>query len=284
MDLNTIIVAERPRDREEVSALARDASQSDAFLAGGTWLFSEPQPRLRRLIDLSGLDWEPLVAHEQGLAIAATCTIATLASFRAPPAGKASDWQAVPLIGQCCKSFLASFKIWNMATVGGNLCMSLPAGPMISLCAALEGICTIWTPDGSERKLPVLDFVRGPLMPELRPGEILRSVELPAAALRRRTAFRRASLSQLGRSGALLVGTLSDDEAFTLTVTASTRRPLRFAFAGMPSETLLKERLEAGIPATLYYDDVHGRPDWRRQVTLDFAAEILRELSEGRAA
>ena len=56
-----------------------------------------------------------------------------------------SNWIAAPLVNQCCRSFLASFKIWNMATVGGNLCMSLPAGPMISLTSALDGVCTIWT-------------------------------------------------------------------------------------------------------------------------------------------
>ena len=39
-------------------------------------------------------------------------------------------------------SFLASLKIWNAATVGGNICMSLPAGPMISLTAALEATYT----------------------------------------------------------------------------------------------------------------------------------------------
>ena len=64
-------------------------------------------------------------------------------------------------VNQCCRAFLASFKIWNMATVGGNLCMALPAGPMISLTAALDGVCTIWTPDGDERRVAVIDFVLG---------------------------------------------------------------------------------------------------------------------------
>ena len=32
---------------------------------------------------------------------------------------------------------------------------------MISLTAALEGTCTIWTPDGGEYRLPVHEFVTG---------------------------------------------------------------------------------------------------------------------------
>jgi CO/xanthine dehydrogenase FAD-binding subunit len=276
MDLNRIASLERPGDRRAIEALANASAEGDAWLAGGTWLFSEPQPRLRRLIDLSGLDWRPLCASERGLDIAATCTIAQLAAFKAP-----ANWLAAPLIGQCCHAFLASFKIWNMATVGGNLCMALPAGPMISLCAALEGVCAIWTPDGDEREAPVVDFVEGPQQPALRPGEVLRSIALPSEALSRRTAFRRISLSRLGRSAALLVGALTATGDFALTVTASTRRPVRLAFVGIPDESQLKERLAAEIPESLYYDDIHGLPDWRRHMTFEFAGEIRRELIAG---
>ena len=98
------------------------------------------------------------------------------------------------LIGQCCRAFLASFKIWNMATVGGNLCMALPAGPMISLCAALDGVCVIWTPEGGERRLSDLRFRPRPAAQRPARGRALRGIELPRAALTRRTAFRRASL------------------------------------------------------------------------------------------
>jgi len=71
--------------------------------------------------------------------------------------------------------------------------MSLPAGPMISLTAALDGICTIWKADGGERKIPVTDFVTGPQRNALAPGELLRSINLSAAALTRHTAFRQIS-------------------------------------------------------------------------------------------
>lgn len=275
MDLNTITAVVTPRERSEIGPLAA----GDAFLAGGTWLYSEPQRHLKRLIDLSGIGWEPLHTDETGLSIAATCTVAKLDAFEAPPA-----WIAAPLIGQCCRAFLASFKIWNMATVGGNLCMSLPAGPMISLTGALEGVCTIWTPDGGTRALPVVDFVRGPLEPALQAGEILRSIHLPREALTRRTAFRRASLTKLGRSGVLLIGTLSAEGRFTLTVTASTRRPVQLAFDGMPGRSEVAGRLAEAIPDTLYYDDIHGRPDWRRHMTRLLAEEIRAEFEVRGAA
>jgi CO/xanthine dehydrogenase FAD-binding subunit len=270
MDLNTITEVARPRNRREISAWGT----GDAWLAGGTWLFSEPQPALSRLIDLSRLGWPGTVISPDGLEIAATCTVATLDALALPP-----EWAAAPLIGQCCRAFLASFKIWNMATVGGNICMALPAGPMISLTAALDGTCTIWTPDGGERRVPITDFVLGPQRNVLRPGELLRAISLPTTALMRRTAFRKISLSPLGRSSALLIGTLARDGGFALTITASTPRPVRLAFAALPSGATLRQRIEATIAENQYYDDVHGAPAWRRHMTLLFAEEIRRELA-----
>ncbi|ACL59525.1 FAD binding domain-containing protein [Methylobacterium nodulans] len=269
MDLNTITALLTPRSREDLAAWR----EGDAWLAGGTWLFSEPQPGIARLQDLSRLGWTPLEIDDEGLRIAATCTLAQLDRIECP-----SAWMAAPLIGQCCRALLGSFKIWTMATVGGNLCMALPAGPMIALTAALDGTCLIWRPDGSERLLSVVDFVRGPQETALQPGDILRRIDLPAASLRRRTAFRRISLSPNGRSGALLVGTRDPGGAFALTVTASIRRPLQLAFPTLPDEAALQARIAAAIPDALYYDDIHGAPDWRRHVTHLLAEEIRRDL------
>ena len=129
MDLNTVTdVVRRPADRP--GANWRDG---DAWLAGGTWLFSEQQPELRRLVDLTTLNWDTLVASEAGLEIGATCTIRDLYALVAP-----DHWRAAPLFATSCEAFLASFKVWNSATVGGNICMSLPAGPMITMTVALE--------------------------------------------------------------------------------------------------------------------------------------------------
>lgn len=274
MDLHTIETLIRPRSRADLP----EWREGDAWLAGGTWLYSEPQPTLHRLFDLTTLGWPPHEIGREGLTLSATCTVATLERLELPGA-----WIAAPLVGQCCRALLGSFKVWNGATVGGNLCLALPAGPIIALAAAMEVECLLWAPDGSERRMPVTEFVRGPRQTALAPGEILRSITLPAAALSRRTAFRRISLSPHGRSGALLVGTQDADGAFALTVTAAVRRPLRLAFPYRPDPDALMRAIEAEIPPDLYYDDVHGRPDWRRHVTRLLAAEIRDELAEARA-
>ncbi len=269
MDLNTITAISRPK----LSDGAIDWREGDAWLAGGTWLFSEPQPHLNRLIDLEGFGWQPLTVSKHGVEIAATCTIAKLVALAAP-----ADWTAAPLIEECCRSFLSSFKIWNTATVGGNICMSLPAGPMISLAVALEGICKIRQRDGGERLIAVEDFVTGNNKNVLQPGDLLISINLPVSALRKQSRFRRISLTHLGRSAALLAGTLDpQDGVFMLMVSASTERPHRFKFPQLPGADELRARIQREIPK--YFDDVHGTPDYREHMTLYFAEEIRRELS-----
>ena len=132
-----------------VAPLTRSSSGEPgyAWLAGGTWLFSTPQIATDTLIDLRSLKWPSLEASETGLDIAATCTIAELYHFKAP-----ADWIAAPLFQLCSRAFLASFKIWNAATVGGNICMSLPAGPMVTLATALEARYTLLPRDGARAK------------------------------------------------------------------------------------------------------------------------------------
>ena len=120
MNLNTIVEVKRPKSFEEIGW--RDGH---AFLGGGTWLFSEPQVATDTLVDLPGLGWPALTVTPAGLEIAATCKIVELHDFKGPP-----EWRAVPLFDQCIDAFLMSFKIWNAATVGGNVCMSLPAAAL----------------------------------------------------------------------------------------------------------------------------------------------------------
>jgi CO/xanthine dehydrogenase FAD-binding subunit len=269
MDLNTVTEVAHPRSRAQLPVW----TAGDAWLAGGTWLFSEPQINLTRLIDLTDLKWPALTIEERGLSIAATCTVAQLDAFTYPP-----DWIASRLVNQCCRAFLASFKIWKTATVGGNLCMSLPAGPMIALTAALDGLCTIWKADGDEQKTAALDFVTGNRCNVLAPGDLLRQIDLPLAALTRRTAFRQISLTPAGRSAALLIGSLNSGDDLTITVTASTTRPVQLSLPAIPQPKQLREAILDAIPDQLYHDDVHGKPAWRKHMTLRLAEEIRFEL------
>jgi len=164
---------------------------------------------------------------ERGLEIAATCTLAELAAFAAPP-----RWPGAAL-------FRPAARRWRLVQDlahrhrGGNICLGLPAGPMTSLAAALDGVAVLWPVDdsaaGAERRCRSPSSCWATGVPRCA-GEVLRAVELPAAALAARTAFRRAALATQGRSGAVVIGRRDADGGCVLTVTAAVERPHRLAF------------------------------------------------------
>ena len=273
-DINTVT--------ELVPAPGSTWRNGDAFLAGGTWLFSEPQPGTTRLLDLTGFGWPSLTETDDGLEIAATCTLAELARWRPAPG---RDWPAATLPRQCADALLGSFKVHNVATVGGNICLSLPAGPMISLAAALVGTAVIWASDGMRRQVPIMDFVTGERANVLRPGELLRSVFLPARALRAAAACRQVSLSPVGRSAVLLIGTRAPaggggDSRTVLTLTAAVSRPVQVTFKGLPRPNEAVDSVDSSATAaTGYLNDVHGSARWRRAMTRRAVTEVITELA-----
>lgn len=253
-------------------------------LGGGTWLFSEEQDGLTGLVDLTTMGWPSITATDAALTIAATCTIADLAALtpadlRTDPLAGGRDrtvGDPMALFWQCANSLLASFKIWNVATVGGNIATALPAGPMTSLAAALDATAIVWTADDGERTLPAADLVTGVRQTALAPGEVLRAIEIPRTALESRTGFRRIALSPLGRTGTLVTARESAAGDVAFTITGGTTRPVQLRFDELPSTATLER---AVLDIGCWYTDPHGAADWRRAMSARFAEELRAELA-----
>ena len=252
-----------------------DWRDGDAWLAGGTLLFYTPMPHLRRLRDLSQMGWPSIVVSDAGLEIAATCAVSELHDFDPP-----GEWAAGPFLRQCVEEYLAGFKVWNRQTVGGNICASLPAGPMITMAVALEAQFTLWAVDGTVRTVPALEFVTGDNTNILQSGELLRAIVVPASSLTRRYTIRRFSLTKHGRSSIFLVGTTEPGELL-ITVTAATVRPILVRIPRTASADELRAALDESIPDRLYFDDPNGTPAHRRHMTHVYAQQIRAELVGG---
>ncbi|RFA22002.1 FAD binding domain-containing protein [Subtercola boreus] len=267
MDLNTVTEVHLARDRADLRALG----ESVAAVAGGSALYGEPQHHLTALVDLTTMGWPALTRTDDGLEIAATCTLAELSQIPAQP-----GWAAHHAFFDCCTALYGSFKVWNVATVGGNLCAALPAGPMTSLTAALDGEALVWRADGSDERMPVAAFITGNKTTALNPGDVLRSITLPEDSLLSRVAYRKIALSPLGRSGAVLLGRLAPGGAFVLTVTGGTVRPIQLRYETRPPAATLRSDV---LAISEWFTDAHGAADWRRAVSALLAEEIREELS-----
>ncbi|WP_285107324.1 FAD binding domain-containing protein [Promicromonospora sp. MEB111] len=279
LDIDTVRVA---RTRADCAL-----RPGEAFLGGGTFLYSEPvRPGVTGLVDLMGLGWEPWSVDGSGLRVAGTCTLAELvagpgALGGAAGAAGAGPYRGLGIVGECVSALSLSAKVARTATVGGNLALGLPAGSMVGLFVALDARAVIWTPDGGSRELPVADLVTGAGRVGLGPGEVLREVRVPGLALGARTVFRRASLTPTGRTAAMVTGRALPDSAgpgrVLLVVTASVPVP-----HAQPVHAGDHEALDRWIDlidvADDWYEDTHGSADWRAAMTRRLAHEALDEL------
>lgn len=267
----------------------------DSWLAGGTVIFSYGTDITRgaptRLLDITDAGWSPIAWTSNGdLEIAATCRIAELRALADDPhpGGVArADLPGLDVIPAACDAFVASWKIWNVSTVGGNVATALPAGPMISLLTAWDATALILRPDGRRRRAAVAELVTGPARTRLGFGELIRSFLVPVEALRQPHAFRRISLTERGRSAALLIGRRTSDCSLRLSVTASVLRPVMLDLhVEGPSTTADAAAWRTAIDTAAagtggWYDDIHGDPAWRRLMTHRLGDEILAELLPG---
>lgn len=274
MDITTVTSFRTARTRADLAL-----SPGEIVIAGGTWLMSEALPGVTGFVDVTAMGWPDIEVSEEGVRIGATCTIARLLAWARGTAENLSpvpaEWTAVSLVPDAANALLASFKIWNTATVGGNLVRSFAAGSMISLAAALDGVATVWTADGGELRLPVAEIPTGNGTNVLAADDVVRAIDIPAHALRSRALLRKIALAELGRSGAVVTGRVDEDGTAVFVVTAATAAPTVFRFAELPDAATLAASV-AG--ASGYYTDPLGAADWRRGVSVELAERIRAEL------
>jgi len=270
LDIDTVRVA---RTRADCAL-----RPGEAFLGGGTFLYSEPVPAgMTGLVDLTGMGWEPWSVDGSGLRVAGTCTLEELlAGPGRLGASSGGPYRGLGIVGECVSALTLSAKVARTATVGGNLALGLPAGSMVGLFAALSARAVVWTPDGGSREVAVTDLVTGAGAVALSAGEVLREVRVPAVALGQRTAFRRASLAPNGRTAAMVTGRRAGEDV-ALVLTASVPEPHALLVREDDHEALDRwlDRI-GGYDG--WYEDTHGTPVWRAAMTRRLAHEALEEL------
>lgn len=274
MDITTVTSYRFARTRADLAL-----TPGEKVLAGGTWLMSEPQPDVTGFVDITRMGWPDVEILPDGLRLAATCTIARFVAWsRGEVAPTAPDeWRATAAIPDAAHALLMSFKVWNTATVGGNVCQSFTAAAMVSLLAALDGVAVIWTPDGGERRQLVAEFVTGQAANTLQPGEVLRALEVSAPAMRARVSLHKMALAELGRSGIVVSGRREEDGSTVVAVTASTLTPHVFRYPGLPDLAQLQSDVTS--PSD-FFTDALGEADWRRAVTAVLAERVRADLTE----
>ncbi len=162
---------------EALDLLARHGDGRGRALAGGTDLLLKlkkravPAPEivvdLKRVAGLDYLRYEP----GAGLRLGA---LTTLAAVQRSPVIR----ERYPLLSEAASAVFASPQIRNRATVVGNVCSAIPSADTPPPLSALGARLRLASREG-ERVVAVDDFFCGPGETVLRPGELVREIEIP---------------------------------------------------------------------------------------------------------
>ncbi|NJL02867.1 MAG: carbon monoxide dehydrogenase [Spirulinaceae cyanobacterium RM2_2_10] len=267
MDLHSIETYLRPTDWAELTAWQPDW----AWLAGGTWLFSEPQPQVRTLVDLQALGWSELAIAADGLTIGATCTMRQLLQADYP-----AVWLGIEALRNAVRE-LASFKIHNEATIAGNLCLALPAGTFAPALVALDARYEVWPHGGEPYWLPASAFQLGARQTVLQPGDLLRRIHVPAAALAWQTSYQRLCVATAGIALAIAVAAYHPaTQTVRLVAGASFPQPRQWEFFAPLCREQITTAL-AALPLTDFIADAAASAVYRRQV---LGVLLVRSLSD----
>lgn len=269
MDLHTVQTYLRPESLEELP----DWQADWAWLAGGTWVFTEPQPQITTLVDLEGLGWATLEVTELGLTIGATCVMNQLLHQPFP-----SAWTSVKVL-QSAVHELASFKVQNVATIAGNLCLALPASTFAPVMVLLDATYDIWSLDGTHFQVPAQDFQTGAKQTILKPGDLLRQIHIPAASLSWQVSYKRICVAMAGIAVAIVVAARNPKtDQVRFGIGASVPTPQLLEFPGIPSKSDLVATLDQQLPLHSFLNDETASAVYRRQVTQVLMVRSLTEM------
>ena len=229
-----------------------------AWLAGGTWLFSEPQPHLNVLVDIQHLGWSEIEIAGDNLIIGATCPLIKLLEYPWLP-----EWRAIAGLKTAISALAASSKVINVATVGGNICLALSVGTLAPLMVALNASYEIYNLQGELYQVAAKDFQIGFRQTILQPGEILRRVLIPLANLTWQVNYQRLSIAATDPALAIVV-TARNHQQVRCVIAASVPAPRLLEFENI--ELLAKEYITS-LAKENFIEDARASADYRREIT-----------------
>jgi aerobic carbon-monoxide dehydrogenase medium subunit len=191
------------------------------------------------------------------------------------------DWPALAQM----ERHVGNLRVRNTGTIGGNLCFADPHSDPATFLLAVGGEVTLQRGAGPERRLGIDEFVRGPYLTALGPGELLVAVHVPRVGdatrvVHRKISFRERPAITVAVRLDVRDGGVSDARVAVGSVGA---RPMRAAQAEQLLEGAEAGSLDlaaigdAAAEAVDPVADLNGTPDYKRQLVRVLVARTLAE-------
>jgi len=272
----------RPHSLDEALEFLAEHGDEARPLAGGQSLVPMLNHRLARpavLVDIGAIgDLQRMDRNESGWRIGATVTQRRVE--RESTEGCDLLRLAMPFIGHR--------QIRARGTVGGSIAHADPAAELPAVALTLDATMVAAGLDG-QREIPAAEFFAGPYMNSLEEDEILSHVTFPTVPPSTRCSFREFARRKGDFAVAGVAAAVDFEDgsvtAASLTAFAVGSNPVRLtgaeaAVAGRHlDEAALTDSAEAAAAEIEPWDDIHGSPQYRRQLVAALLRRALQEVA-----
>ncbi len=269
------------RSLDEALRLLDQHGDEAKVLAGGHSLLPLMKLRLaapRYVVDIGRIRQLDYIREENGrIAIGALTTHATIE-------GSALLKAKCPLLVETA-SEIGDVQIRNRGTIGGSLAHADPAADYPAAILALDAEIVATSAAGT-RTLAAKEFFVDLLTTQLRPGEIVTEVRVPADGAGTGTAYAKlhqpaSGFAVVGVAARVLLSAKGGIERAAVGVTGVAAKAYRAtaverALAGKKaSEKLLAEAVRGAAKGVDVLSDLHASRDYRREMSAVFAKRAL---------
>lgn len=282
----------RPADLGSALGLLGEHGDDAHLLAGGTsfmLLYRQGLIEPGVVIDLAGIDaLRGIRQLDDGtLGIGALCSLRTV--------------ETDPLVAAIAPDLartvarVATIRIRDQATIGGNLAHADPAQDPPPMLLALDASVVLRGP-GGERTVPLAEFFVDVFETVVQPGEILTEIRVPVPSPASRFGYRKflprtaddyATVCVAGRLDVAADGTVADARIALGGVGPTPIRAseVEAALRGARLADLDPAEQAAGVAEAIDpVDDVRGSADYKRDMAVLWTSRLLRSLAGGATA
>lgn len=174
----------KPSSVEEAISIISDYKEKIKIVAGGTDLFTDDNKEIKALVDITKLGLNYIKEEEGCIKIGAATTLKEIEKSDLIKSKFQSLWES----SKC----FADYTIRNTATIGGNICMSLPSSDTIPPVISVGAVYLIATVDG-EKKVHAEEFTTSARKNILEYNEILTEIQIPLSNNPYGTSFEKAT-------------------------------------------------------------------------------------------
>lgn len=174
----------KPASLEEAISTLSNYEGNIKIIAGATDLYTDDHKDIEALVDITKIGLNYIKEEEGLIKIGAATTLKEIQKSEIIKTKFQSLWEA--------SKVFADHTIINTATIGGNICMSLPSSDTIPPVFSMGAVYVINTSSG-EKKVNVKDFTISAKKNILKKDEILTEIQIPICKGSYGTGFEKAT-------------------------------------------------------------------------------------------